>query len=75
MSKKFSLNMEDVKAQAKSAFIFLAPSILAFLVALSPAVQSLKPNTTQEIFAIIAIKWALDQATGIVRRWVDGPKK
>ena len=74
-SKQFSLNMADVKAQLKSAFIFLAPSLLAFLVALSPAIQGLKPTTTQEILMVVVLKWALDQVTGLIRKYIEGPTK
>ncbi len=72
MSKKFSLNKKDLEAQAKSAFIFLAPSLLAFLVALTPQVDSIVPDTNNKMILIIVLKYTLDQLTGIVRRYVDG---
>lgn len=71
-SKKFSLNTKDWKSQAKSAFIFLAPSILAFLVALTPQVDALVSDTKNKMLLVIAVKWGLDQLTGIVRRYVAG---
>ena len=71
-SKKFSLNMADWKAQAKSALIFLAPSILAFLVTLTPAVQAIVPTTTEKMILLVVVKWGLDQLTGLLRRYVAG---
>jgi hypothetical protein len=71
-SKKFSLNMADLKAQAKSAFIFLAPSILAFLIALTPAVNAIVPNTTEKLLLLVVVKWALDQLTGLIRKYIAG---
>lgn len=72
MSPKYSLNMKDLKDQARSAFIFLAPSILSFLITLTPAVNSLTANTTEKMVLIVAIKWGLDQLTGLVRRFIAG---
>lgn len=72
MSKKFSLNKKDLEAQAKSAFIFLAPSILAFLVALTPQIDSLVPDTKNKMLLIVVVKYGLDQLTGLVRRYVAG---
>ncbi len=71
-SKRFSLNTTDWKNQAKSAFVFLAPSILAFLLALTPQVDALVPDTKNKMLLVIAVKWGLDQLTGIVRRYVAG---
>jgi uncharacterized membrane protein len=71
-SAKYSLNKADIKAQAKSALIFLGPSILAFFVALSPAIESLKADTTTKMILIVIVKYVLDQLTGILRRFLAG---
>lgn len=71
-SPKYSLNLNDLKAQLKSAFIFLAPSILAFLVALSPSINSLTLDTPTKMLLVVIVKYILDQLTGLVRRYVAG---
>lgn len=71
-SKQFSLNKADIQVQLKSALIFLGPSILAFLVALTPALDSVTPDTTQKMILVMALKWGLDQATGLLRRYLAG---
>ena len=71
-SGKFSLNTLDYKAQLNSALVFLAPSLLAFLVALSPAIDGLKADTTEKMLIIIGVKWALDQVTGLIKRFISG---
>lgn len=71
-SKAFSLNKADIEAQVQSALIFLAPSFLAFLVALSPAIDGLKADTTEKMLIIICVKWALDQLTGLIKRFIQG---
>jgi hypothetical protein len=71
-SKRFTLNKADIEAQVKSAFIFLAPSFLAFIVALSPAISSLKADTPTKVLIIVLVKWGLDQLTGLLRRSVAG---
>ena len=71
-SAKFTLNKTDVVSQAKSALIFLGPSLLAFLVALSPAVNSITTDNTQKMFLVIAVKWGLDQLTGLLRKFLAG---
>ncbi len=71
-SAKYSLNRADIEAQLRSAFIFLAPSLLAFLVVLIPAVNSITPDTTGKLFVLVVVKWILDQLTGLLRRYVAG---
>lgn len=71
-SAKYTLNVADWKAQGKSAVIFLAPSVLAFLVTLTPAVNSVVPDTTQKMVVLVAVKYVLDQLTGLLRRYLDG---
>ena len=73
-STRFTLNKADLKSQVRSAFIFLAPSLLSFLVTLTPAVNSIVPDSTGKLIFLIILKWALDQVTGLIRRYVDGPK-
>jgi hypothetical protein len=71
-SKANSLNMADLKAQLKSALIFMGPSILAFLAVLTPAVSAIVPTTTEKLILITILKWGLDQLTGLVRRYLAG---
>ena len=71
-SKRFTLNKADLKAQFTSAVIFLAPSLLAFLAVLTPAVANIATNTTEKMLLVVAIKWGLDQLTGLLRRFVAG---
>lgn len=73
-SKRFTLNQDDLQAQLRSAIVFLAPSILAFLAVLTPAVNSLVPETTEKMILLVVIKWVLDQVTGLVRKFVAGKK-
>ena len=73
-SREFSLNKEDLINQGKSALIFLAPSLLAFLAVLTPAVNGLVPDTTGKMILLVVIKWALDQATGLLRKFLKGKK-
>ncbi len=72
MSKRFTLSKEDLKSQVRSALIFLAPSILSFLITLTPAVNAIIPDTTEKMFFLVVLKWGLDQLTGLVRRFVSG---
>jgi hypothetical protein len=71
-SKRFQLNTADIKSQLKSALIFLAPSILAFLAVLTPAVNAIVPETTEKLLFLVILKWALDQGTGLLRKYLDG---
>lgn len=73
-SKAFSLNKADLINQGKSALIFLAPSLLAFLTVLTPAVNDLVPDGTLKLLLLIVIKYLLDQATGTLRRFLVGKK-
>ncbi len=70
VSPQFSLNAADLKSQLKSALIFLAPSLLAFLAVLTPAVSSLTPTTTGKLLVLVVVKWGLDQLTGLIRKFV-----
>lgn len=69
-SPKFTLNKADIQSQLKSALIFLGPSLLAFLLALTPAVSALTPTTAGKVLLIIALKWGLDQLTGLLRKFL-----
>ena len=71
-SAKFSLNLADYKAQAKSALVFLGPSVLAMLAVLTPAVDQIVPDNNQKLFLLIAVKYVLDQLTGLLRRFLAG---
>jgi len=71
-SPQFTLNKADLLAQLKSAIIFLAPSLLAFLAVLTPAVSNIATNNTEKMLLVVAIKWGLDQLTGLLRRYVAG---
>lgn len=73
-SKAFTLNKADLINQGKSALIFLAPSLLAFLAVLTPAVNELVPDNTQKLVVLVVVKWVLDQATGLLRRFLEGKK-
>lgn len=73
-SKAYSLNRADLINQVRSALIFLAPSLLAFLAVLTPAVNELVPDTTQKLVLLVVVKWVLDQATGLLRRFLEGKK-
>ena len=71
-SPKFTLNKADLQSQLRSALIFLGPSLLAFLIALSPAISALHPTTTGWIFLVVVLKYGLDQLTGLLRKFLDG---
>jgi len=71
-STRFHLNAEDIKSQLRSAIIFLAPSILAFLAVLTPTVNAIVPTTTEKMLLLVAVKWALDQITGLIRKFIAG---
>jgi hypothetical protein len=71
-SKKFELNMADIKAQAKSAFIFLIPSILSFLTTLALALSGVVAKTEQQLLVLTITKWGLDQLTGLLRKYNAG---
>jgi hypothetical protein len=73
-SKAYTLNKADLINQAKSALIFLAPSLLAFLAVLTPAVNELVPDTTQKLVLLVIVKWVLDQGTGLLRKFLEGKK-
>lgn len=73
-SKAYTLNKADLINQGKSALIFLAPSLLAFLAVLTPAVNELVPDTTQKLVLLVVVKWLLDQATGLLRKFLEGKK-
>lgn len=71
-SKRFSLNFADYKAQAWSAFIFLLPTIVSFLTAMSPLVDMYLKGTPEKVAFAVIFKWGLDQLVGLSRRYVAG---
>lgn len=71
-SKQFTLNETDWKAQAKSAFIFVIPSLLALLTVLTPTVQAIVPEGEQQAILLAVLVWGLNQVTGLLRRFQAG---
>ena len=71
-SKANTLNMVDIKAQAVSALIFLAPTVISLIAILTPQADALFPDPTQKMIALAVMKWVGDQLTGLVRRYKAG---
>lgn len=65
MSKRFALNVEDVKKVLKNALIFAAPALIVL-------VASFKDIVPQDAnWAIIAL-WGLNTLTDLLRKFVAG---
>lgn len=71
-SKRFSLNRADLQAQAKSAFIFLAPTLISLLVTLTPMVDVYFKGAPEKVAFGVILKWVLDQLVGLLRKYVAG---
>ena len=67
MSKRFTLNKEDVRKWLKNTAIFLAPAVLVFLV----AIQS---GTPREEALYLVYLWLLNTAIDLTRKFVVGSK-
>jgi len=73
-SRAFSLNKADLINQGKSALIFLAPALIALLTVLTPQVAAIVPIDRTEAIVLTVLLYLLNQATGTLRRFLEGKK-
>ena len=64
MSKKFSLNQEDVQKWAKNTLIFLAPALIIFLTAISNGVP-----VKQALYSLYL--WSLNVIIDILKKYIQ----
>lgn len=63
MSKRFTLNGEDIKAFLKNALIFVAPDFIVFLGALSA-----KFSAEDSLVVVLVLNLVID----LLRKWISG---
>jgi len=64
MSKKFSLNQEDIQKWSKNTLIFLAPALIIFLTAISNGVP-----VKQALYSLYL--WSLNVIIDILKKYVQ----
>lgn len=67
MSKRFSLNKEDIKRWLKNAAIFFAPAVLVFLVAI-------QAGTPKEEAMYLVYLWMLNSSIDLIRKFIANGK-
>jgi len=67
MSKRFTLNKEDVRKWLKNTAIFLAPAVLVFLVAI-------QAGTPRDEALYLVYLWLLNTFIDITRKFIAGKK-
>lgn len=73
-SRAFTLNRADLINQGKSALIFLAPALIALLTVLTPQVAAIVPDSSTKAILLTFLIWLLNQATGMLRRFLEGKR-
>lgn len=66
-SKRFTLNIEEIKKVAKNALIFLTPAIILFLTELG------KGNGFSEALPVVYL-WLINVAIDLLRKFSQGTK-
>ena len=67
MSKRFTLNVEDLKRVAKNALIFAAPALLLLLADLVKAL----PEWVSGPWLLVAL-WVVNWVTDLIRKFIQG---
>lgn len=67
MSKRFSLNRDDLKRVLKNALIFAAPALLVLLADVSRAL----PDWVSGPWLVVAL-WVVNFLTDLIRKFLSG---
>lgn len=64
MSKRFTLNEQDIQKWLKNAGLFLAPAVLLALLSVQQG------KSLEEVYMIMRL-WAINTAIDLLRKWIS----